>query len=190
MCIFEGQHDGCVRAPALTQLVSAANCRRRISSGGKIEARSLKLKSRPALFLPGGLRPPNGRARSQFLPVGIDPTAQQRPGPDQRFVRDLHRRPRRPVQSATGGVPGSSTGMTAVGTCFSLSKLRHEVCRTKILTAALSVSTRWRPGPWYGSSRCVRSISLSNAPIVTLRSIVVNRNCSQKSGSRLRSRVR
>jgi hypothetical protein len=33
------------------------------------------------------------------------------------------------------------------------------VCSTKTRTAALSVRTRWRPGPWYGSRRMVRSIS-------------------------------
>ena len=58
-------------------------------------------------------------------------------------------------------------------------------CSTKTRTAALSANTRGRPGPWYGNSRCVRSISANNLPIVVLRSIVINRNCSQNSGSRL-----
>jgi len=54
---------------------------------------------------------------------------------------------------------------------------------TNIRTAALSVRTRWRPGPWYGSRRPVRSISANNLPIVVWRSIVISRNCSQNSGS-------
>jgi hypothetical protein len=58
-------------------------------------------------------------------------------------------------------------------------------CSTKIRTAALSANTRGRPGPWYGNSRCVRSISANNLPIVVLRSIVISRNCSQNSGSAL-----
>jgi predicted ATPase len=40
------------------------------------------------------------------------------------------------------------------------------VCSTKTRTAALSVRTRWRPGPWYGSRRPVRSISANSLPIL------------------------
>ena len=36
------------------------------------------------------------------------------------------------------------------------------VCSTKTRTAALSVRTRWRPGPWRGSRRPVRSISANS----------------------------
>jgi hypothetical protein len=57
------------------------------------------------------------------------------------------------------------------------------VCSTKTRTAALSVRTRWHPGPWCGSRRPVRSISANSLPIVVWRSIVISRNCSQNSGS-------
>ena len=57
------------------------------------------------------------------------------------------------------------------------------VCSTKTRTAALSVRTRWRPGPWYGSRRMVRSISAISLAVVVRRSIVINRSCSQNSGS-------
>jgi hypothetical protein len=57
------------------------------------------------------------------------------------------------------------------------------VCSTKTRTAALSVRTRWRPGPWCGSRRPVRSISANSLPIVVWRSIIISRNCSQNSGS-------
>jgi hypothetical protein len=54
---------------------------------------------------------------------------------------------------------------------------------TKTRTAALSVRTRWRPSPWCGRRRPVRSISANSLPIVVWRSIVISRSCSQNSGS-------
>ena len=57
------------------------------------------------------------------------------------------------------------------------------VCSTKTRTAALSVRTRWRPGPWYGSGRMVRLISANRRLMVVLCTIVISRNWSQNSGS-------
>ena len=56
---------------------------------------------------------------------------------------------------------------------------------TKTRTAALSVSVRSQPLPWYGNRRIVRSISARRLPMVVRRSITISRNCSQKSGSTL-----
>jgi hypothetical protein len=54
---------------------------------------------------------------------------------------------------------------------------------TKTRTAALSVSVRSQPLPWSGNRRIVRSISARRLLMVVRRSIMISRNCSQKSGS-------
>jgi len=51
------------------------------------------------------------------------------------------------------------------------------VCSAKTRTAALSVRTRWRPGPWHGSSRRVRLISANRRLMVVPCIIVISRNC-------------
>jgi hypothetical protein len=56
---------------------------------------------------------------------------------------------------------------------------------TKTRTAALSVRTRWRPGPWNGMRRMVRSISAKRALIVVRCSNAISLNWSQNSGSTL-----
>ena len=60
--------------------------------------------------------------------------------------------------------------------------LSVEGLETKTLSAALNANTRGCAFG-YGNSRCLRSISANNSLIVVPRSITINRNCSQNSGS-------
>jgi hypothetical protein len=77
----------------------------------------------------------------------------------------------------------NAAGRRRLARASASASLAMRAWNTNIRTAALSVRTRWRPGPWCGSRRPVRSISANSLPIVVWRSIVISRNCSQNSGS-------
>jgi hypothetical protein len=59
---------------------------------------------------------------------------------------------------------GVETTLAALHVVDHSATFAMSVCSTKTRTAALSVRTRWRPGPWYGSSRPVRYISIVFGP--------------------------